>query len=155
MYNQDHDGVFPWGVDPTDKYTPQIWNAHPDFQAQIATMPLIHELLQPYVRSGAIFRCPADTGYTVEDFTGYPLDATPSSFGKFGSSYLYRTELTFRRTNEDALRTPTDINVLFDGAGAWHGSWVPPVLRYNVVHADGHTKNLPRDEVDRLWATPL
>lgn len=155
MYNQDHDGYFPWGVDATDRFTPQIWANHPEFQAQIASMAMIHELLAPYAKSAGIFRCPADTGYTTEDFTGYPLDATPTSFGRFGSSYLYRTELTFRQMNEDALRAATEVNVMFDGAGRWHGSIVPPNQRYVVLHADGHVKALSRSQIDVLWAATL
>ena len=68
MYAQDYDGLYPFAVDPADKWTPQIWASHPAFQAQIATMPLISEALQPYVKSKEIFHCPADTGFDYEDF---------------------------------------------------------------------------------------
>src|SRR5579862_7341521 len=81
MYDQDYDDFYPWAVDPTDKYTPQIWNQFPAFQAQIPFMPFLQDVLQPYIRSKQLFACPSDYGYTVEDFTGQPLDATPSSFG--------------------------------------------------------------------------
>ena len=155
IYCQDYDGVYPWGVDPTDKYTPQMWNAFPAFKAQIPGMPMLHTLLIPYVRGASIFHCPADTGYTIEDFTGLALDAMPSSFQRFGTSYIYRTELAFRRAVDSALQNPAETNVLFDSAGHWHGTLIPPGLRYNVVMADGHTKDLSRAQIDRLWATPL
>src|SRR5947208_11980856 len=77
MYTQDYDEFYPWAVDPTDKYTPQIWGGYPAFQAQIPFMPMMHEALQTYIKSPNLFACPADTGYTVEDFTGEYLDATP------------------------------------------------------------------------------
>src|SRR6266478_657333 len=43
MYAQDYDELYPWAVDPADKYTPVIWDQYPDFQAQIPFMPLLHE----------------------------------------------------------------------------------------------------------------
>src|SRR2546426_2603741 len=82
MYSQDYDEVYPWAVDPTDKYTPAIWAPFPQFQAEIPFMPFMHEVLQPYIKSQELFHCPGDTGYNVEDFTGFPLDATPSSYKK-------------------------------------------------------------------------
>ena len=51
MYAQDYDGLYPYAVDPADRITPQIWNALPDFKAQIPDLPWVHTLLQPYVKS--------------------------------------------------------------------------------------------------------
>ncbi len=155
MYAQDHDELYPFAVDPTDKFTPQIWSEFPQFQALIPSMPMLHETLQPYLRSNAIFRCPSDTGYDVEDFNGTPLDASPSSFEKFGTSYNYRTEISFRRMGEASFQQPSQVNTLFDAAGRWHGGYLFDRLRYNVLHGDGHVKNLSRDQIDRLWDTPL
>ena len=155
MYAQDHDEIYPWAVDPTDKYTPIIWSAHPEFQAEIPFMPLIHEVLQPYIRSKNLFHCPADSGYTVEDFTGVPLDATPTSFAKFGTSYNYRTEIAFLRAGEPVFRSPAELNVMFDAAGKWHGGLIFQRMRYNVLHGDGHVKNLHRDQMQLLWSLPV
>lgn len=155
MYAQDYDELYPWAVDPTDKYTPEIWAPYPEFQAQIPFMPMMHEALQPYVRSKDLFRCPSDTGYDVEDFTGMPLDARPTSYERFGTSYNFRTEIAFYHTGEAGMRDPSNINVMFDAAGRWHGGIILDQLRYNVLHGDGHTKNLNRGQLDLLWATPL
>lgn len=155
MYTQDYDELYPWAVDPTDKYTPQIWSQFPAFQAQIPFMPMMHEALQPYVRSKELFHCAADTGYTVEDFTGEMLDATPSSFRKFGTSYNYRTEISFRHASEGSIQNPTELNVLMDAAGRWHGGLILDRMRYNVLHADGHAKNLNRAQLQRLWDMPV
>lgn len=155
MYAQDHDEIYPWAVDPTDKFTPQIWSAFPQFQAEIPFMPMIHEVLQPYIRSKDLFRCPSDTGYTVEDFNDVPLDATPTCYEKFGTSYNYRTEIAFRRAGEPSFRNPAELNVMFDAAGKWHGGLIFSRMRYNVVHGDGHVKNLHRDQVLRLWSLPV
>lgn len=155
MYAQDYDELYPWAVDAVDRYTPQIWDFFPEFQAQIPFMPMIHEALQPYVRSREIFRCPADTGYDVEDWNGIPLDARPTSYQKFGTSYNYRTEIAFRRLGEATMQRPAEINVMFDAAGRWHGGLIFEQRRYNVVHGDGHAKNLSRAQVAALWDNPL
>jgi prepilin-type N-terminal cleavage/methylation domain-containing protein len=155
MYTQDYDEFYPWAVDPTDKYTPQIWGGFPDFQAQIPFMPYMHEALQPYIKSAELFHCPADTGYTVEDFTGQLLDATPTSYKKFGTSYNYRTEISFRHASEGSIRNPTELNVLFDAAGKFHGGLIFDKMRYNVLHGDGHAKNLSRGQLDALWQLPV
>jgi prepilin-type N-terminal cleavage/methylation domain-containing protein len=155
MYAQEHDELYPYAVDPTDRYTPQIWDDFPYYQVMIPYMPMLHETLQPYIRSASIFRCPSDTGYDVEDFNGTPLDASPSSFEKFGTSYSYRTEISFRRMGEASFQQPSQVNVLFDAAGKWHGGYLFDRLRYNVLHGDGHVKNLSRSQIDRLWFTPL
>src|SRR5262249_53752235 len=138
-----------------DKFTPQIWDTFPDFQAQIPVMPMMHEALQPYIKSKELFHCPADTGYDVEDFTGQPLDANPTSYQKFGTSYNYRTEISFRHAGEASFRNPTELNVLFDAAGKWHGGLLFDRMRYNVLHGDGHAKNLSRAQVQTLWSLPV
>lgn len=155
MYTQDSDELYPWALDPTDRYTPQIWAEFPEFQAQIPYMPMIHEVLQPYIRSTEIFRCPSDSGYDVEDFTGEPLDARPTSFRRFGTSYNYRTEITFLRSTEGSLRNPSELNVMFDAAGRWHGGLVTDRMRYNTLYGDGHTRNLSRGQLSELWSLPV
>ena len=155
MYNEDNDGLYPWAVDPADIYTPEIWSQFPDFQAQIPNMTPIQDALQPYAKSAQIFRCPADTGFDTEDFTGLPLDGRPSSFQKYGTSYYYRTELAFKHASDSSVAYPSSVNVLFDGDGRWHGSLLPFAKRYNVLFGDGHAKNLSRNRLLELWDTPL
>jgi prepilin-type N-terminal cleavage/methylation domain-containing protein len=162
MYMEDYDSLYPYAVDPADKYTPQIWSATPDFMQEIPHIGLMQDVLQPYVKSRELFHCPSDTGFDIEDFAGIPIDpngnppnANPSSYQKFGTSYYYRTELAYRHASDSSVQRPAEVNVLFDGAGKWHGSLFPPSLRYCVLFADGHTKNITRDLLDELWATPL
>lgn len=155
MYAQDYDELYPWAVDATDKYTPVIWNAHPQWQVWIPFMPMLQDVLEPYMKSKELFHCPADTGYDVEDFTGVPLDANPTSFARFGTSYNYRTEIAFRGAGEATFTNPTQLNVIFDAAGKWHGGLLVDRLRYNVLHGDGHVKNLSRGQVEYLWSLPL
>ncbi len=162
MYAEDNDSLYPFAIDPADKFTPQIWFSKPDFYALIPKLDMIQDVLQPYVKSKELFRCPADIGFDNEDFTGIPIDPTgtppnanPSSYQKFGTSYYYRTEIAYIHAGEATFQTPTDVNVLFDGAGKWHGSFIGLVQRYNTLFADGHSKSISRSRLDALWAQPL
>jgi general secretion pathway protein G len=171
MYVQDYDGYYPYGVDPADRDTPQIWNGFPVFKATIPSLPWVHSLLLPYVRNAELFHCPSDQGIVIEDFTGLELDCLPTCYGKYGTSYLYRTELAVRGTSEASFQTPADINVYMEGSGIWHGSgpsdraigvanWnkTNPVLfqrRFNTLHGDGHAKCLFFRRLQALWDTPL
>lgn len=155
MYAQDYDGLYPFALDPSDKYIPEIWGSQPEFQAQISTTGMIQDVLQPYVNSKTLFRCPADSGFDMADFAVRPLKARPTSYEAFGTSYYYRTEIAARHAGDFTFQFPSQINVLFDGAGHWHGTLVPLAPRYNVLFADGHVKNLTREQISRAWATPL
>jgi|SRR5579871_141198 len=171
MYAQDYDGLYPYAVDPADRDTPQIWNAFPDFQAQIPVLPWLHAVLQPYVKSKELFHCPSDHGIVIEDFTGLELDCLPTCYGKHGTSYLYRTEIAVRHMGDASFQTPALVNVYMDGSGIWHGSgpddlavgvanWYSnnPDLqqrRFNTLHGDGHVKSLTFQGLQELWNTPL
>lgn len=162
MYAEDFDGLYPYALDPADKFTPQIWAQFPEFQKDIPSLPLINEALQPYIKSKELFHCPADTGFDYEDFGGYEIDpngkpanANPSSYQKFGTSYYYRTEIALKHAGESSFQRPSELNVIFDGAGKWHGTLLPLALRYNVLFADGHSKNQSRAQLDDLWSQPL
>ena len=171
MYISDYDGLYPYAVDPADRDTPQIWNGEPAFQAEIPKLPWLHEVLQPYVKSRELFHCPSDTGVTIEDFTALLLDAAPSLYGKYGTSYLYRTELAVRHSSDSSFEEPARVNVYMDGSGIWHGSgpsdravgleqWFktnPDLFhrRFNTLHGDGHVKSLLFRPLQKLWDTPL
>jgi general secretion pathway protein G len=163
MYATDHDDLYPFAVDPTDKYTPQIWHEYPEWQQWIPSMPMLHEVLQPYQKSREIWRCPADIGYTIQDFTGEPFDTRPSSYERYGTSYLFRTEIAFRLMRVGSFQYSAQINMLFDGSGKWHGSksWFSPDYppdpgyRYNCLFADLHVKNITLGEMWLAWNTPL
>lgn len=171
MYTSDYDGLYPIAIDPADRDTPQIWDAFPAFKAHISQLPWLHEVLQPYVKSKELFHCPADTGIGIEDFTAQLLNAKPTSFGKYGTSYLYRTEIAVRGLHDSSFEEPSRVNLYMDGSGIWHGSgpsdeaigllkWFKnnPDLhnrRFNTLHADGHVKSLGFQQLDNLWRSPL
>lgn len=163
MYAMDYDELYPFAVDPTDKYTPEIWWEFPHWQAWIPYMPLLHETLQPYQKSREIWRCPSDTGMEVQDFTGMPFPARPSLYEQYGSSYLMRTEIVFRQLRVGGMQFPAETNFVFDGTGKWHGSkslfrddYPPdPNYRYNCLFADLHVKNITLEQMWRAWNTEL
>ena len=152
MYKADYDGRFPFAVDPYDKYTNGGFGS--GFDALIPTLPLVNEVLLPY-SSKPIFQCAGDTGFEFDEQTGQRVDALPSSYEKFGTSYYYRTEVAFAQIHESALRDPVKLNLMFDAAGQWHaGGILRRDQRYNTLFADSHVKNLSRVRFDEAWATP-
>ena len=155
MYCQDYDGKFPWGVDPADRYCPQIWNSYPQWQALIPTMYLLHEVLNPYVKNAQVWYCPSDTGYTVLEDSGIPLDARPTSYEAFGTSYMWRTEICFRHAMPDTLHDPVWTNMLFDGHGKWHGGSGHMQRRWNMLFGDFHVKSIDRTAYEKAWGTRI
>ena len=155
MYASDWDDGFPWGVDSADRYCPQIWNGQPQWLPLIATMPYAHEVLDPYIKSRELWHCPADGGYDELEDQGLPLPGRPTAFEAFGSSYHYRTELTFSGLTLSRLTDPVGVNVFFDSWGAWHGMAAFGARRWNMLYADGHTRSVDRAAYAAAWATPL
>ena len=155
MYTQDYDGRFPYAVDPSDRVHPSTWDEIPAFQSQIPALPWVQDALSAYTKSPQVFNCPADGGFSEMDFTGLPLDARPTSFDKFGSSYYYRTEVAALNLVDSSIARPAQTNLFFDGTGAWHGTFVPRAKRYNVLFADGHAKNINEPQLDEAWQTNL
>lgn len=169
MYMADFDDRWPLGIDPADKFTPQIWAPYPEFQAVLHRLPLMHDLLDPYVREPNVWECPADKGQEIDDVSFELLKSLPSSFQRFGTSYYYRTELTVLQFTQSNLPDITKINVYFDGSGSWHGD--ADLLRegdgfqrmfekldkyrYNVLFGDFHVKNISNGQYREAWSTPL
>jgi general secretion pathway protein G len=146
---------FPRGLDPADKYTPQIWQFFPNGLQIMSETPLLTDVLRPYVQDDRLWQCAADTGFDISDTTGLPLDARPTCYRKFGMSYFYRTELMLYEKAAEDLQFPAQIHVLADASGAWHGAslinrWQG--RRYNVLFADSHVKSLSGEQYDEAWS---
>jgi general secretion pathway protein G len=167
MYVQDYDR-FPRGLDPSDKYSPQIWSSRPDVQAFLATTPLLQSdvVLGTYLKSAQVWKCPSDTGFDYPEKIPYMLKnpvtdvaepTKPSSFEKFGTSYFYRTDLTWYNKAPEDLNEPGKMNVFFDAFGDWHGAgflaWNKK--RFNVLFGDYHVKNISLDQMDEAWNIPV
>jgi len=173
MYMDNHDDYFPQGLDVSDKFAPQIWDAFPEFKKRIATMPMFHEIVMPYVKSKEIFKCPSDTGTELLDNNlSIKFRAAPSIFGTpgYGSSYFFRTEIAFRNLAAASLPLPANVNVYFDGAGHWHSSaraaterdlqngtigFLLSDYRYNCLYGDLHVKNVSYAKMQEAWAVPV
>lgn len=170
LYMNDNDGLFPSAVDPSDKYDPQIWSQFPAFEARIPYMPMMNQVLQPFIKSNEIFHCPSDTGMQVLD-TNFPMTfyASPTMYAMYGTSYFFRTEIAFKFFSEEQFKLPANVNVLFDGGGQWHGSGraLQPSddpdtaasllqgYRYNCLFGDMHAKSLTYGAMQSAWQTPL
>ncbi|MHB8634983.1 MAG: type II secretion system protein [Fimbriimonadaceae bacterium] len=170
LYMSDSDDIFPSAVDPADKYDPGMWSSFPQFAAMIPRMPLMSDVLQPYLKSREVFHCPADSGMEVLD-NHFPdkLVASPSLYLQFGTSYFFRTEIAFKQLSQTSFRLPADVNVMMDGAGSWHGSARAPSAdddyatyysltrnyRYNCLFGDFHAKSLTFDQMTAAWGVSL
>ncbi|MEN6642224.1 MAG: prepilin-type N-terminal cleavage/methylation domain-containing protein [Armatimonadia bacterium] len=155
MYMDDYDGYFPWAVDPADRNLPQIWNGFPQWQSWIAYMPLMHQVVDPYVKNREVWHCPSDKGYDVLEDTGLPLPAHPTGFATFGTSYMYRTEITFLQASQESMLDAVGTNVLFDSDGDWHGGGDAEDGRWNILYGDGHAKTANRSQYDKAWHTAI
>lgn len=168
IYMSDHDDRFPFAVDPIDAAQPQIWASEPQFQALIPDMPFLHEAVQPYIKSLALFKCPSDSGTRVLDdrpFIGF--ESSPTMHAVWKTSYFFRTEIAFKQLSQAGLNQPSETNFLFDAAGHWHGSagMMQPddpqlneklaKYRYNTLFGDMHVKSLHEDQLAQAWATEL
>lgn len=159
MYVGDY-GRYPYAVDPVDKYAPEIWQGQTDAEGvPLSEMELLHDVLDPYIKNGELWHCPSDTGFDQPDEIPWRLNnesTYPSCFGKYHSSYFYRTQLAFLRLSDDFLKFPAQTNLIFDGHGDWHakGGLSRRQKRYNVLFADGHVKNIGYDAMQQAWNTP-
>lgn len=171
LYAHDYDDLYPYGADPTDKFS-RVWNVDPNQDALLRSMPLLQDVLHPYAKNRELWHCYSDTGYQVvegvlgDDGSPIRINAQPSSFEAFGSSYLYNTELAFRRkifqTGAYERQPPykehscAELVILNDASGKWHGSGpVSEDFAYNALLGDGHvTRHNLRQHI-RAWSWSL
>lgn len=170
LYMADNDDLFPRALDASDKYAPEIWSSHPDWQQTIANTLMLNDALKEYTREPEIFRCPSDTGTRTLD-NHFPIEfiTSPSLFRQYRMSYFYRTELGFRGHSQTSIEEPASVNYVFDAAGHWHstrpaitpGDSLDKYLefigdyRYNTLYADMHARNLTRARLDDAWSYGL
>ena len=171
LYAQDNDDFYPAGKDPSDEFAvPDIWTGSP-YQTQVHQMPFLNAILAPYLQSKEIWHCPGDKGYTELDISAYagstvPLDATPDFYSKYGTSYLYRTEIALLHTPYAnlvaydpqppyAAHEGSEINVLMDGNGSWHGGASVSQKRYNALMGDGHVVSENISQFGLTWQRTL
>lgn len=183
MYAQDYDGLYPYARDASDRAVPLMWAfTSAACQAKLAQMPMLHPwpdttqpggfdrgVLDTYIKSLDLWRCLGDTGFDFLDNNAScggpcPMDARPTMYEKYGASYLLNTAIGLAQIPVDSLSGttprgktvgPSEINILFDGNGSWHGS---PFalgrngLRYMTLFVDGHAKLLTEARYQEVWA---
>lgn len=173
LYSADFDAKFPAACDASDKVMPQLWAKVPRQAAQIKKFPMLQVPLKPYVKKPSVFKCPLDNGGTVMDNTFgnglSPFISAPTMYANYGSSYLYRTEITFQSLKQKGFWPSADVAVLFDGYGHWHGRTQPIATdmnfrrtasligdyRYNALFGDGHVSYLTYSELQATWNQKL
>ena len=107
-------------------------------------------------RPSRFFQCAGDTGFEFDENNGQRVDAFPSCYEKFGTSYFYRTELAAFNAQDSSMPEAAKINLMFDATGQWHaGGLLRHQYRYNTLFADGHVKNLNKTQYDEAWDTPI
>ena len=150
QYAQDFDGKFPRGVDPEDR-APQTWNEGygGEYSLSARSAPLLHELLDLYLRDRNVWRCPADVGWgaTRPDFSSRLGVVAPSSFAKFNTSYYYYTIHGFAQLRPYDLPDPAREILVFDG-DFWHRNETGKSL--NALFGDGHVENLSARKFNAL-----
>lgn len=161
-YAQDNDDRLPYGVDICDKYS-NGWNGTP-FERRVKHMQMLPDLLSPYATAHALWRCPSDTGQTACGTSGGPL-GIPVQFRDFdarGMSYSYHTEITLRNLPLTGLtlydaeaphasRDSSEIVLLSDAVGDWHGRGLFSPPSYNMLMADGHMQTMDQDKARLIW----
>jgi prepilin-type N-terminal cleavage/methylation domain-containing protein len=133
MYVSDYDDRFPFAL---DAYTHSIvTDVFPDPYLKTAqTMPVFHEIMQPYVRSRAVYRCPSEhpNPYGIEE----------NLFDKYGCSYQYLQYPAVLQWTEATFEKPAESLLMCDYATGWHGGTSYLDYRDNELFADYHVKNV-------------
>ncbi|HEX5324232.1 MAG TPA: type II secretion system protein [Capsulimonadaceae bacterium] len=169
LYAQDYDELYPYGADPSDQHSdPNIWP--PQYQPTVMAMPQLNDVLASYVKCPTVWRCPGDIGFDHMDTWGESyvnLYARPTMFDAFGMSYLYRTQIALlHKTVSDltgydpipscAEHGASEVNVLMDGNGSWHGLGQDmPDKRYNVLMGDDHVVSQNAGQFYQSWRLSL
>jgi prepilin-type N-terminal cleavage/methylation domain-containing protein len=168
MYAQDYDESFPAACTQADRV---IGKAQPNWPTPT---PYLWEVVKPYIKNDAIWRCPGDIGWYSQTRTGVMIvDFRPNTYTKTGSSYTYNTDLVWDdQTNQWApmtisqIQKPTETFMVAEPTGYWHNAiQAPPppertaatdtrdsTYRQNMVCVDGHAKAFGFSQIKVLWS---
>ena len=143
LYAQDADSKYPYAVDPGNRYSA--------IEPLKQELPLVADVLAPYLKSRDVWRCPLDVGtpkptaWSDEPIIDMLPETSPSVFAKYGSSYGYDSRLGTDGVTHPAIlwdpngggeHGPSEVPVSMDLFSGWHGS--SNDRRVNVLYADGH-----------------
>jgi len=152
QYAGDYDGKFPRGVDAEDRSQPQSWPVllANGKKGDARDVPMLQDLLFPYLGERKSWHCPADIGWTENHLPGVPStlrNVKPSSYARYGTSYCYWTRHGMAGWRAVDIDQPASDVVLFDG-DAWHQSGDSASI--NALFADGHVQNLTPQQFGAL-----
>ena len=169
LYAQDNDDRYPIASDSIDRYI-YLWTPSTEEEPRVRqlqkTMPILRDILNPYIKEKNIWRCPSDTGGTApyKNELGLNLDIQlkPTSFDQFGTSYAYRVKLGMQDAAYPAtciVGSPPDQEdrgvsssaVLTDITGYWHGDKSNLERKTNILFADGHVHLHGRNTFIGSW----
>ncbi len=167
LYAQDSDERYPIGVDSAD-HGSYLWEPAPEQLAALPTLPLLRDILNPYLKSHDVWRCPSDFGnqsLILYDATGgdFDVDLNPTAYERLGTSYVYRLQLGMDGINFPGdctigdppnveLLGPASSAVLADAAPIWHGEASSLAThRVNILYADGHVHIGKGTDFLRAW----
>lgn len=154
QYAGDYDDHYPYGGDPGDLGT-NGWSGT-EYTSQVDTMKAqnayLSNVMSAFVKDKELWHCPADIGFDLGGIQEtIPMNAHPTCFAAYGMSYAYSTLLAMQgqtlTSTQAWSRTPpysehdlTDIPLLADMSGHWHGGASPEDERFNLVMLDGHAR---------------
>ena len=160
IYAQDSDDQFAYGGDPCDLYT-SGWSGTP-FDQQVGGMQPLNDILAPYVTAPVLWRCPSDHGYAMCGLSNnIQLIATPTAYDDYGMSYLYDTFLPLEHQTLSSVEayevsfphtehSSSEIILLSDGTGTWHGGGLLGAQLSNVLFVDGHVAAIKKERLEQL-----
>lgn len=152
LYAQDFDELYPRATDTLTRHSMTLPD-NPYSDPVYKELPLLNDVLSPYIKNREIWRCSSDVGFDGPDDkpTGHMLLAAhPTAFEAFGSSYNYNTELAlkYKLFATSGYRNGLEVGcgeilVLGDLDGKWHGDGKSlDEFTYNYLMGDGHVRRL-------------
>jgi prepilin-type N-terminal cleavage/methylation domain-containing protein len=159
LYAQDYDETFVWNPAPggqSGRATVALLAPGPDPPSACADQPSILwvVLLQPYLRSEGVFRCPSFPGYPVTSFLGYGASLDPVRYQGIGYGLNVVTLGDWCRPHSlSMLRHSSSEVALFGDSGLW--PWVGSIGRSGTEQVSIAGRDPDRRLLLELDAVPV
>lgn len=156
MYTQDYDHRYPAGFDSASGSYDGLTRLEQEQAFTLPTLPVLHDILNPYIKSAAVWRCPSDTGVETTIFTNrnrefVRVSATPTAFEALGTSYVYRLRFGLESVpypagcGIEAVHYPPAESLLLMELRGWDDAGAEKfddinTTKVNVCFNDGHVK---------------